>query len=223
MRLSCDHLKVCALLCTLVLTACGGDSEEPSGAAAPPTGNAGANRAPAVTGSPPTSVSAGESFEFVPNASDADGDSLTFSIENLPAWASFNAATGAVSGTPTAADVGTYSGITLTVSDGTSQTVLGPYSVTVDASGTLGVTLSWTPPLTNSDGTTLGNLAGYRIYYGPTAGSYPKRININGAGLSRYDVTGLAAGTYYFVMTSVNSVGVESAPSEPVAITLTEV
>ena len=49
-----------------------------------------ANRAPAISGTPPTSVTAGQAYSFQPTASDADGDTLAFSITGRPSWASFN-------------------------------------------------------------------------------------------------------------------------------------
>ncbi len=33
------------------------------------------------------------------------------------------------------------------------------------------ITLAWDAPTTNTDGTPLTDLAGYKIYYGPTSGS----------------------------------------------------
>ena len=45
----------------------------------------------------------------------------------------FNTTTGLLSGTPTAGDVGTHRGIVIWVSDGTAQTVLPPFDVTVTA------------------------------------------------------------------------------------------
>jgi hypothetical protein len=55
-------------------------------------------------------------------------------------------------------------------------------------------------------------LAGYKVYWGQTQGSYPNTVTL-GAGLSSYVVGSLSAGTWYFVMTSVNSSGIESAQS----------
>ncbi len=46
---------------------------------------------------------------------DADGDTLTFSITNKPAWATFNASTGRLQGTPAAANVGTAANIVISV------------------------------------------------------------------------------------------------------------
>jgi len=76
------------------------------------------NDAPTISGTPATTVAEETAYSFTPTASDADaGDVLTFSIANKPSWASFNAATGALTGTPTNADVGTTTAIVITVAD----------------------------------------------------------------------------------------------------------
>ena len=92
-----------------------------------------ANRPPVIGGTPPGSVIAGFAYSFTPSASDADGDVLTYSIVNRPAWASFSTSTGRLSGTPGVLQVGTYSNITITVSDGKASATLGPFSITVAA------------------------------------------------------------------------------------------
>jgi hypothetical protein len=74
-------------------------------------------------------------------------------------------------------------------------------------------TLSWTPPTTNTDGSALTNLAGYRVYWGTTAGTYPNSVTLNNAGLTSYVVSSLAPGTYHFAIAALNSAGVESAKS----------
>ena len=76
-----------------------------------------ANRAPTITGSPATSVTAGTAYSFTPVGSDPDGNSLTYSIVNRPSWATFNASTGRLSGTPQAAHVGTSARITISVTN----------------------------------------------------------------------------------------------------------
>lgn len=92
-----------------------------------------ANTAPVISGSPATTVVQGAAYSFVPTASDADAQTLTFSISNRPAWASFSTTTGALTGTPAAADVGTTSGIVISVSDGTASASLASFSITVQA------------------------------------------------------------------------------------------
>jgi hypothetical protein len=58
------------------------------------------NSAPTISGTPPSSVLEGVQYRFRPSASDPDGDTLSFSISNRPAWAAFDSATGELSGTP---------------------------------------------------------------------------------------------------------------------------
>lgn len=62
--------------------------------------------------------------------------------------------------------------------------------------------LSWTPPSTNSDGTPISNFAGYYIVYGRTEAGMDRQIIINNPSISRYTVSGLSAGTWYFALKS---------------------
>ncbi|MCB1845735.1 MAG: hypothetical protein KDI09_22380, partial [Halioglobus sp.] len=91
------------------------------------------NTAPGISGTPASNVVAGNNYSFIPTAADADGDALTFSISNAPSWASFSSVTGALSGTPSVNDVGTYAGIRISVSDGAESASLPVFSITVDA------------------------------------------------------------------------------------------
>jgi len=168
------------------------------------------NRAPVISGTPPTNVTVGAAYSFQPTASDPDGNPLTYSITGAPAWATFSTTTGRLQGTPTAANVGTYSNIVIKVSDGTATTSLAAFNVTVVAVSSGSATLSWTPPTTNSNGTPLTNLAGYRVRWGQSAGNYSNSTTLNNAGLTSYVVGNLGPGTYYFVVTAVNSAGTES-------------
>ena len=73
-------------------------------------------------------------------------------------------------------------------------------------------TLSWTRPTTNTDGTPLTDLAGYRIYYGTSSGNYTQ--SINAGNVTTYTVSNLTAGTtYYFVATAYDTSGYESGYS----------
>jgi hypothetical protein len=179
-----------------------------------------ANSAPRISGTPPASTQVGMSYLFKPVASDPDGDPLRFSIANKPAWAVFDATSGQLSGTPAASDAGTYSNIVISVSDGKLSASLAAFSIAVQQASTGSVTLSWQPPATRTDGTALTNLAGYRIRYGTSAGTYPYVVTLNNAGLTSYVVESLPAGTYYFVMTAFDSAGVESAATNPVSKTV---
>jgi gliding motility-associated-like protein len=89
------------------------------------------NDAPTISGTPATTVEQDAAYSFIPTASDIEDDVLTFSISNKPAWASFNTATGALTGTPGNADVGTTMGIVISVSDGSLSASLPVFTITV--------------------------------------------------------------------------------------------
>jgi hypothetical protein len=242
------------------------------------------NRAPTLSGTPPSAVTAAVAYSFMPTAVDPDGDALTFSIANKPSWATFTASTGRLYGTPTTAHVGLYSNITISASDGKTTTTMPAFALTVSPAappaetwticaneygrcsftgarrvryGTgatwviqeftdgvdcinasfssdpapgatkrceLGsgvaqpppsgrVTLSWTPPTQNVDGTALTNLAGYRIYYGTSAAALTRTEQVSNASITTYPVEGLSPATYYFAVRSYTSDGIESANS----------
>jgi len=80
--------------------------------------------------------------------------------------------------------------------------------------------LSWVPPTQNDDGSSLANLAGYRIYYGTDADAMDKVIEVSNPGLTSYTVGELANGTYYFSVTVYNTDGTESDRSVPVSKTI---
>lgn len=73
-------------------------------------------------------------------------------------------------------------------------------------------TLSWLPPTEYTDGSALtNNLAGYKIYYGTAIDDYTNVITIDNPGIATYLIDNLPAGnTYYFVVTAVDSDGMES-------------
>jgi hypothetical protein len=162
----------------------------------------------------------GSQYAFTPSASDPDGDKLTFSVKNLPSWAAFSSSTGKISGTPSAGDIGTYQGITITVSDGQSTVSLAPFSIEVVATATGTVTLSWSAPTQNTDGSPLTNLAGYKIYWGTSKGNYTHSATLNNPGVTTYVVDQLTPATWYFVATAFDSAGVESSFSNPASKTI---
>jgi hypothetical protein len=112
--------------------------------------------APKISGTPSTTAKVGVWYNFIATVSDADGDALTCSIKNQPSWLVFNKSKCQLSNIPVSANVGTYSNITISVSDGKGGTAsLAPFSITV--SGTGGGTntppkISGTPPTTAKPG-----------------------------------------------------------------------
>jgi len=126
------------------------------------------NDAPTITGTPATTVDEDSAYSFTPTAADPDGDALTFSIANKPSWATFDTATGTLTGTPANDDVGTTGGITITVSDAVLTTNLPTFSITIvntqdppTISGTPATRIdqdqpySFTPTAVDADGDTL--------------------------------------------------------------------
>lgn len=201
------------VLTAIVMAGCGGGGDGGSGTSNADSPGSGSNAAPTISGTPSSSVVAGQSYSFQPTANDANGDQLTFSVTNLPGWATFNAATGRISGTPNATQVGAYSNIRISVSDGAATTSLSAFSITVSEMGTGTATLSWTPPTTNSDGTTLTNLAGYQVRFGRSASNLDQLVSLDNPSINRYVLENLATGTWYFAVVAVNTAGVTSTLS----------
>jgi putative Ig domain-containing protein len=176
--------------------------------------SSGSNTAPTITGTPSKNATVGQAYSFTPVAKDANGDALTFKISGKPSWLTFSASTGKLSGTPSA--TGASGAIVIAVTDGKATTTLPAFSITTSSApsnGTGAATLSWTPPMRNTDGSTLTNLAGYRILYGKTASSLSTTITVSNPGLTNYVVDDLAAGTWYFAIKAYTSSGSESSLS----------
>jgi hypothetical protein len=172
--------------------------------AAPPS-----NRPPTLSGSPPSGVLAGQLYDFRPSASDPDNDTLSFTITNKPAWASFSTSSGRLWGTPAAADAGAYDGIRITVSDGAASASL-TFGILVEAAGGGSATLSWARPTRNEDGSPLVNLRGYRVYYGTSPAALSTRVEIPNADVTTAAVEDLAPAIWYFGVKAYTTEGVES-------------
>jgi hypothetical protein len=208
----------------------GGTSANASGSSG--SNNAGANSAPTITGAPATQASVGTAYNLTPQASDADGDTLAFSIENKPTWAQFNTATGQLTGTPATQDA--TANIVITVSDGKATASLPAFSITVGTatagSGSTpgstapsgpGVSLAWNVPTQTEDGETLQDLAGYRIHYGTDQNVLVNSIEVQSAGSNTFTVQNLRPGTYYFAVRAVAANGAESKLSNVITRTVT--
>lgn len=205
------------LTASLFIVACGGEDSgsttEDPGTKPPVSPPAPKNSPPTITGEPLTSITADTAYSFQPQAADADGDPLQFQVTNKPAWASFDAATGRLSGTPGAADVGTYANIIVSVSDGKAATSLPAFSITVAQIQLGAATLTWQPPTENTDGSPITDLAGYRVRYGRDPAQLSEIQSIPNPGITTAVVENLARGTWYFSVSAFNRDGLESDPS----------
>jgi hypothetical protein len=180
------------------------------------------NNPPVISGSPSsTTVVVGNAWSFTPTASDPDGNTLTFSITGRPSWMSFNTSTGRLSGTPASGNVGVYQNIRISVSDGQATTSLPAFTLTVVAPqpSTGSARVSWSPPTTRVDGTPLGTISGFRIYYGRSQTQLDQVATVS-SGLTSYQIDNLEQGTWYFAVTARDSDGLESARSVIVSKTI---
>jgi hypothetical protein len=106
----------------------------------------------------------------------------------------------------------TITGVTGTTSYGLACTT---------ATGT--VTVRWTPPTTNVDGSPLTDLVGYKIYRSNTIATVPSGVVVlvNDPAATSFVIAGLSTGPYHFGMKSVNAAGVESLMSATVSRSVT--
>jgi RHS repeat-associated protein len=80
------------------------------------------NRAPTITSTPVFAVTLGDDYRYQVDATDADGNTLTYALLVKPDWMTIDSATGVITGTPTAEGV---ESVVVEVSDGTAKTTQG--------------------------------------------------------------------------------------------------
>lgn len=162
-----------------------------------------------ISGTPSGAVNVGSTYSFTPSVNNPGGGTLTFSIQNRPSWANFNGANGQLTGTPVAANAGTYSNIVISVSDGTNNAGLPAFNITVNQASNGTATLDWTSVTQNTNGTALTNLAGYHVHYGTSAGNMNQTVQIANPTVTAYVITNLSSGTWYFGVTAYTTNGTE--------------
>ncbi|HUN76476.1 MAG TPA: fibronectin type III domain-containing protein [Steroidobacteraceae bacterium] len=80
------------------------------------------------------------------------------------------------------------------------------------------ITLQWSAPTENTNGTALTDLGGYKIYYGTSRYQLDSIVTLTNPGLLTYVIDGLTVGIqYYFAVTALATDGTESPQSEVVA------
>jgi hypothetical protein len=107
--------------------------------------------------------------------------------------------------------------------DSTSSTAVAVKADSDKSVGKTGVlNLSWSAPSTRTDGEplSLSDIGGYRLYYGKQKGDYVQGANIKDGSAQSATVTGVPLGTYYVVLITIDSNGVESDYSSAVRKTV---
>jgi len=167
-----------------------------------------------ISGAPTTSTTLGSAYSFTPTATNATSFSYT---GTLPPGLSFNASSGAITGTPTS--VGTFSNIIITA-NGNGSANLAAFTITVAATAPGAPSIVQVHPNSQhaivtvaapaSDGGS--PIIGYTVTSNPVGG-----IDLDAGTTSVTHVMGnLANGTAYtFTVTATNSIGTgpASAPS----------
>ena len=82
--------------------------------------------------------------------------------------------------------------------------------------------LSWVAPSAREDNSVLvlSDIAGFRVYYGTNSGDYSDTVEINDHTATQAVLAGLSSGTYFVVVTAVDTDGRESIYSDEVVITV---
>jgi hypothetical protein len=194
---------------TLLLIGCSGSSEQTASEEPVPAETASSTQ----ESSPPPEEQAAAPVPVSVSLSAAD-DMVASGGSTTLSWTSSGAdlceATGgwtgekAASGSENVGPIDASTTFTLSCSNATEK---GVAMVTVDLAGSLSV--SWSAPTENVDGTPLDDLNGYRVYYGDFSGSYVGSQEVADSLATTTNLT-LAAGQYYVAMTAIDIDGNES-------------
>lgn len=119
---------------------------------------------------------------------------------------------------------GGWSGTKFASGSETLATITASRSYTLTCAWSTGsATVNWTRPTTNTDGSALTNLSGYRILFGLNANDLTQSMSVNNPSATSATIPALGAGTWYFAVRAVNSSGSESDNSNLVQKTITGV
>ena len=174
------------------------------------------NSPPSIALAPVEEAQVGATYNYQPVAKDPESDTLRFTAANLPSWASLDATSGRISGTPGPADAGVYESISITVADATHKVATAPFSITVNPALELGsgvASLQWEMPPSKVSGEPLDDLAGYRILYGRSSSNLDHSVMIPDPAITSYQFSNLTSGVWYFAVVAFNSQGLEGPPT----------
>ena len=146
---------------------------------------AAANQAPLITTAPVTTATVGAAYSYDVNATDPNGDVLTYALTQAPAGMAINSATGLIAWTPGAAQTGAQA-VTVRVSDPGGLAAAQSFNLTVAAANANAPPVITTAPVTAA---TVGVAYSYDVNAGDPNGdvlSYaltqaPSGMSINAA------------------------------------------
>ena len=116
-----------------------------------------------------------------------------FQHREPPFWATFNPATGRLAGSPDSGDVGSSAMSRITVATTREpRRFLHAFQIDVTQVALGSVTLSWTPPTTNADGSPMTDLAATAFTTGRAASSLDQIVPVTNAGTIRFVVDNLS-------------------------------
>lgn len=108
--------------------------------------------------------------------------------------------------------------LTISSIDGTAHTIV----ITIFGTGepVADISLTWVAPSEREDNTgiLLSEIAGYKIYYGSSQDFYSGSVDINDRSTAGYTFRNFSAGTYYFVITTLDTNGQESPFSSEIQL-----
>ncbi len=176
-----------------------------------------------ILGTPPNTAVVGEFYSFTPTVVAPAGSSFTYTVAGKPNWAQFSAATGTLSGTPTAANVSTDPNIVVSVSDRAKSAALPAFSIAVEPAlatppGT--ANLSWSKPVQNTNGSPLTNLVGFIVRYGRSAEALSSEISVGSPNATSAQIDNLTPGNWFFEVAAVNVANVAGQFSAVVGIAI---
>ena len=65
--------------------------------------------------------------------------------------------------------------------------------------------MTWVAPTTNTDGSALTNLAGFKVYYGTSSTSLSSSTTVDDMTRRSATISSLTPGTWYFAVRAVNT------------------
>jgi hypothetical protein len=117
---------------------------------------------------------------------------------------------------------GAWSGTKFASGSETLATITSSKSYTLTCTwGNGAATVNWTAPTRNSDGSTLTDLASFKVVYGNSASNLNLSKAVSDPRATSTSIGSLGQGTWYFAVRAVNSKGAESSNSSTVSKSIT--